>query len=237
MMFKPWLFFLLAILPFWGNGLKAQEKSPNTLLIHLQPWFQGHALSLEEENSAEHTGSLHIKTLRFYLSNFSLMKSGEQVWKEQNSYHLVDASEKSSMDISLDIPVGIDFDSIEFQLGIDSLTHVSGAMGGDLDPTNGMYWAWNSGYIHFKLEGTSPECPTRKHAFQFHLGGYLPPFAAVQTIRLMAENGGKLNINLNLSAFIDTLDLSREHTIMSPGEKAQQLSRIAATLFYVDEKK
>jgi hypothetical protein len=44
--------------------------------------------------------------------------------------------------LSFDLPTYLKYDQIQFQLGIDSLTNVSGAMGGDLDPTKGMYWTW-----------------------------------------------------------------------------------------------
>ena len=79
-------------------------------------------------------------------------------------------------------------DKIKFNLGIDSLTNVSGVMGGDLDPTKGMYWTWQSGYINFKMEGSSAVCPTRNHEFQFHIGGYQDPFYAMQTLELEVKN-------------------------------------------------
>ena len=59
---------------------------------------------------------------------------------------------------------------IYFQIGIDSLTNVSGDLDGDLDPALGMYWAWNSGYINMKLEGKSSSCKSVKKEFQFHIG-------------------------------------------------------------------
>ena len=57
-------------------------------------------------------------------------------------------------------------------------------MGGDLDPTKGMYWAWQSGYINFKMEGSCSQCLATKNNFEFHLGGYQQPFYAMQTIEL-----------------------------------------------------
>ena len=69
--------------------------------------------------------------------------------------------------LALQIPSNIPFSKLKFQLGIDSLTNVSGAMGGDLDPTKGMYWTWQSGYINMKIEGKSNSCKTRKNQFQF----------------------------------------------------------------------
>jgi hypothetical protein len=50
---------------------------------------------------------------------------------------------------------------ITFSAGIDSLTSTAGIQKGVIDPINGMYWAWQSGYVNFKIEGKSSSCPTR----------------------------------------------------------------------------
>jgi hypothetical protein len=44
-------------------------------------------------------------------------------------------------------------DSITFLLGVDSMQHEKGIMDNGLSPVNGMYWAWQSGYIFVKWEG------------------------------------------------------------------------------------
>jgi len=171
--------------------------------------------------------AITIDNLKFYLTNFSLVKSGETVWKETNSYHLIDISKPSSL--SFNLATKIDFDEIHFSLGTDSLTNISGAMGGDLDPTKGMYWAWNSGYINFKLEGKS-----KSTSLEFHLGGYAPPYQTVQKIKLKTTKND-LTIFLNVSEFLNQIDLTKQHKIMSPGKEAQRLSKILSTLFYVNE--
>jgi len=61
-------------------------------------------------------------------------------------------------------------------IGTDSITNVSGALDGDLDPIKGMYWAWNSGCINFKLEGTRV-ISGKKTPFEYHIGGYNGPQA------------------------------------------------------------
>jgi hypothetical protein len=67
---------------------------------------------------------------------------------------LIDFDENDSNALCLEIPDDIEFDAIQFNLGLDSLTNVSGALGGDLDPTKGMYWTWQNGYVNFKLQGS-----------------------------------------------------------------------------------
>ncbi len=35
-----------------------------------------------------------------------------------------------------------------------------------------MYWSWNSGYIFFRLDGTSPVITGMGNVFQYHVGGF-----------------------------------------------------------------
>jgi hypothetical protein len=216
-----------------GNLLMAQD-SRHTVTLQLNPSIHNQKLSLNKE--FELNGEkMKIETFRFYISNISLLKDEKTVWREEYSYHLVDASVERSMKINLQLSGKTEFDKIQFDLGIDSLTNVSGVMGGDLDPTKGMYWAWQSGYINFKLEGTNPGCQTRNNSFQYHLGGYLPPYASVQTVQLNVAESDILNIRVDIASFLEKIDCSNIHSVMSPGEKAVELSQLASAIFNYDE--
>jgi hypothetical protein len=105
--------------------------------------------------------------------------------------------------------------------------NTTGAHSGALDPSNGMYWSWQSGYINFKIEGVSPSCMTRKNKFQFHIGGYQNPHNTLRnfTINLNKQN---LELNLNLEKFFEFTKLSNENQVLIPGSNADQL----ATVFY-----
>jgi hypothetical protein len=35
-----------------------------------------------------------------------------------------------------------------------------------------MFWDWNTGYIFFKIEGTSPAIPAAPQFFEYHIGGF-----------------------------------------------------------------
>jgi hypothetical protein len=128
---------------------------------------------------------------------------------------LVDLSVTPSLALGLDVPKTLPFNRLKCNLGIDSLTNEAGAMGGDLDPTKGMYWAWQSGYVNFKMEGKSPICPTWKHKFQLHLGGYLAPFNALQTLDFKVKN----------------IDLKQQHTFMTPDENSVAFAKKASQCF------
>lgn len=182
----------------------------------------------------EKSTDFSIETFKFYVSQLVFLKNGEIVFEEKNSFHLIDIINNKNQ-FSFDINESIEYDQIQFLLGIDSLTNVSGALDGDLDPTKGMYWAWQSGYINFKLEGIHSKCPTRDNKFQFHLGGYLPPFLAAKSVLLNCKPSDNIQITFDTASFLNQIDFTNTNTIMSPGQKTVDLSATCVKHFKVIE--
>ena len=118
------------------------------------------------------------KTIPFLADSITFSKIAVYLSSpEINFYQLVNAENDKSLQLDFE-----EIGSNTFYLGVDSLTNSNGAMGGDLDPTKGMYWTWQSGYINVKIEGKYSGCNTRNNKFQFHLGGYQNPFQTIQKI-------------------------------------------------------
>ena len=222
---------MLGILCLLAGSLPAQ------LSVRVVPTWAGAPLRLDSAYALPGGDSVTFHTLRFYLSGLQAC-AGDRLLGKPLPPRLLDLGEPSSMRLTLDLPAGAQIDALHFQLGIDSATNVAGALGGDLDPTLGMYWAWQSGYINFKLEGSSPLCPTRHHAFQYHLGGYLAPFSAVQSVRLPLAvppgKGQELVVGLAIDRLLAGMDLRTAHTVMRPCAEAVLLSDRLATLFTVE---
>jgi hypothetical protein len=218
----------------WHDNASMVSRSSDAMrMIHVQPMFQGKKVVLDAQMRSQGGDPLKLNTLRFYLSNFVFLKNGAVVFEEKNSFHLLDLEDENTLDLKFDALEGRDFDGLRFKLGIDSLTHISGAMGGDLDPTKGMFWTWQSGYINFKLEGTFKKCPTRNHEFQFHLGGYLAPFQSVQSVQVKIPKGENLVLQLDLSPFFDQVDWVKKYSIMSPCKESVEASKVLANSFSV----
>lgn len=225
---------LLGILCLIAGSLPAQPLS-----VRVVPTWAGAPLRLDSAYTLPGGDSATFHTLRFYLSGLQAGAGDRLLGKPLPPRLLdLDLGDPASMRLTLDLPAGAQIDALCFQLGIDSATNVAGALGGDLDPTLGMYWAWQSGYINFKLEGSSPLCPTRHHAFQYHLGGYLAPFAAVQNVRLpLVGNHGEgqeIVVGLAIDRLLAGMDLRTAHTVMRPCAEAVLLSDRLATLFTVE---
>lgn len=154
--------------------------------------------------------TLQINQLKFYISNIQFLKDDSLVFTELNSYHLIDFEMPAPASLSIKTFRSISYNSIQFYLGIDSLTNVSGALGGELDPTHGMYWTWQSGYINFKMEGQVSRRKEPLKEFQIHLGGYQQPFYSLQEVQLNVHDEN-INLELNLDPFLQSLDFSNVH--------------------------
>jgi hypothetical protein len=219
---------LIIVFLFFSLRLNAQDIIPFTLNFDLV--YAKDSLKLEKYYPYREKDSLNITAFRFYISQIEFLQKGKIIFAEPNSYHLIDAEIKESRKLIISIPADEAIDNIRFYLGIDSLTNVSGAKGGDLDPTKGMYWTWQSGYINLKLEGNSNVCKTRKNEYTFHSGGYNLDQNALQTVNLPV-NGNTTTVSFDLNQFFSAIDLDTFNHIMSPGMQSKLLSLLASKLF------
>ncbi|MEM9023312.1 MAG: MbnP family protein [Bacteroidota bacterium] len=211
------------------EGVFAQAEASAFTLV-FQPQFQQSNLVVDETRPPD---SLDITAFRCYISAVALWRDGRAVWSEPESYHLLDAAKPASMQLALNVPDGLEFDALHFLMGIDSATSMAGAFGGDLDPTLGMYWTWQSGYIHFKLEGFHPASGNPDRSFGLHLGGYQGPYATVQPVALPCANTRKLRVGINLDQFLQQANLAEHPSVLSEGERSRQLSVLMAQLFFM----
>ena len=225
----------------------AAQNAGEVVTLHFQPVFQQKNIVLDQPMRTAAGDSLALHTLRLYLCNFVFLKQGAAVWAEKNSHHLLDLEDTSTLALRFEMPTGAGFDEIKFDLGVDSVTNASGALGGDLDPTKGMYWTWQSGYINAKIEGFSERITGRNGEFQFHLGGFLSPFRAVQTVAVQVgsvqnasdlrdTNPADLHIDFDLAPFFEKIDWAKRHSVMSPSAEAVRLSEVLAQSFSIHAK-
>jgi hypothetical protein len=177
--------------------------------------------------------SIKIETLKFFVSEFKFLKDKTVVDSLSKKIHLINLENESSIYLTGKRSNNFIFNKIRFNIGIDSLTNVSGVFGGDLDPTNGMYWTWQSGYINFKMEGKSNACPTRNNFFQYHIGGYLTPYNTIRTVELDILNEEVAIINLDINTFLSDINLTETHSVMSPNEAATAIADIFPKVFTI----
>lgn len=214
------IFFLDSYFSFCQSNVK----------VRFQPLFKGQEIALNTVYQLDSAATIEFNTLRFYISDlyFSDTQGQELMGKP---YHLVDLEDSTSL---LLFEHNEPLVNLRFLLGTDSLTNVSGNLEGPLDPINGMYWAWNSGYINFKLEGKSSLSGAKDKSFEFHIGGYLPPFQTVQELNFNVNAQSKnVTIALNIDEWLNKIDLSNSFSMMIPGEKATQLAKELVPIFKI----
>jgi hypothetical protein len=226
---KPYMRSKISILIFF---LACSLVYGQKLELVIDPMFKG-SVYHPGDSITFNNNTITLEKIKFYVSNIQFNLKNKLVFNEPSSYHLLSLLETKKNSISLDVPNNLIYDEIVFNLGIDSATNSSGVIGGDLDPTNGMYWTWQSGYINMKMEGYCATCTTRNHFFEFHLGGYQFPFVALQTVKIKVAQGSKLTLGFDLEKFLGQTDLVKKCAIMSPGNEAVQLSQQAANSFYL----
>lgn len=203
--------------------------------INILPVFGDKAITEDTWFVTKNGDSIQFDNIRFYLSNIYFKTIDNQIFMASQKAYLIDIFEPETRNINTS---NIDFKqckTIHFNIGIDSLTNVSGALGGDLDPQKGMYWAWQSGYINLKIEGKSPQCPNRKQAFHFHIGGYLQPFYAMQSITLALKNGDTEGciLKVDFSKFFENIRIATTNSIMIPCHEAMQLAEESVKMFSI----
>jgi hypothetical protein len=206
----------------------------NTLVqLNFKGLFYNLPLQLDSTYILPNNDTVSIETCRFYVSKIQLFNNNRVVFTDSTLAYLIDLANPTSLTIDLLYSKTLKYNAIQFNLGIDSNINVSEVLSGDLDPTKGMYWAWQSGYINFKIEGKSKNSPSKYKQFQYHLGGYLYPNNALQTLRFKTNKKPKITFILVVDKFLTGLDISKMYQIMSPSENSVLLSKKLAQLFKV----
>ena len=134
-----------------------------------------------------------ISKLKYYISNLNISENNRN--KDLGGYYLMNAAVAEN-NIELSLEPG-NYSSLQFLLGVDSIKNCSGAQSGALDPMNDMFWTWNTGYVMFKLEGTSPVSTADLQRLEYHIGGYKGVNNVATKINFNFTNDHRLQIKSN----------------------------------------
>ena len=93
------------------------------------------------------------------------------------------------------------YTKLKFMLGVDSLRNSTGVQDGYLDPSHGMIWDWNTGYIFFKHEGNYINTANVVKPLRLHLGQNISRGNVQVDLPLLNVNGitSKLLIDFDLN--------------------------------------
>lgn len=125
-----------------------------------------------------HDETYNVTWLSYYVSNIKLKRDDGTIYEDKMKsdgsagYYLIDEDDAESHEVLLkNIPPG-NYTEVTFTIGVDANQVDQGAQTGPLDPANGLFWSWNSGYIFLAIEGTSPVSTETDNVFAYHVGGY-----------------------------------------------------------------
>jgi hypothetical protein len=213
------IIFILCLL---NTGAATGQEVPSEFTVQFIPKFRNRDLHFNEVLEFDRE-SVQITIFKFYIGNITLLNKGEIVHRDTEVAHLVDHSDLQSERIAFDIPNDLEYDQFQFSIGTDSAINVSGALDGDLDPTKGMYWTWQSGYINFKMEGTATESKENNGEFRMHIGGYMAPFTT--DYKRVFKTSPRENIRLEIAVdeILHHMDFESKPSIMSPGKEAKNV--------------
>ncbi len=200
----PTFFAALAFAVFSLAGCKKDETTPTSQTGELDVEFEhtvGTApLVLNSRTYTTPAGDqFTVSIFKYYVSNLRLTRTDGTEYAVPESYYLVNSAASATQHLALkNVPVG-DYKALTFTIGVDSARNVSGAQTGALDPSNAMFWSWNSGYIFAKLEGTSPQSQAASNALMFHIGGFKSPNNTIRTVSPAFPTGSQLLVRADHS--------------------------------------
>jgi hypothetical protein len=242
------LFFAITALTISCQKEKSFEGEAYTLRLNFQPSANGEPLQFNKEYINPIGEDYKVTTFKFYVSKISLLQElPTPVARKEDGFFLVDASNPASQIIEVQLNSN-PFNRLMFQVGIDSIYNVSGAQTGALDPLNGMFWTWNSGYIMFKLEGNSTASTADLQRIEHHIGGYKGSdnvatviqldFNTAKKIEIKAGATTELVIETNLDNYWHgnaAIKIAELPMCMITGEPALKVAKNFTRLFSVKE--
>jgi hypothetical protein len=183
---SPPLILLLLWMLNHGSGY-SQKAKPNAIEMNFSHYVGNEVLKLDSviyKNALNQDFS--VTKFKYYIGNIVLSRrDGKPV--AYNNYFLIDEEKPGSKKVVLEnIPDG-EYVSVNFTIGVDSIDNCSGAQSGALDPINGMFWTWNTGYIFMKLEGTSEVSAAPNAMLEYHIGGFKNPHNCIRTMSLALD--------------------------------------------------
>ncbi|MBS1647176.1 MAG: hypothetical protein JST67_07540 [Bacteroidetes bacterium] len=176
--YKKTVLFFCLLLCF---SFKAVKK--NTFFIHFNHYAGNAPFSLGNTYHNALGQPFTVSNFKYYISNVRLQKNDGTFFSCTESF-LIDEREEESKRINIhNVPDGT-YTAVEFIIGVDSAHNCNGLQAGALDPVNGMFWAWNTGYIFMKIEGLYFSNTNQQKKIEYHIGGYKAPNNSIRKVHL-----------------------------------------------------
>ncbi|MCS7073911.1 MAG: hypothetical protein NZ108_05550 [Bacteroidia bacterium] len=240
MSIRHWILLGSAITVTMLASCKKEESTPtpttptetkSSFKLEFEHTFGDSAFQLSKQFTTAANEQVNFSVFKYYISNVKLQKT-DGTWWSDTSYYLIDASQANSNVLTINnVPSG-DYKAVQYVIGVDSARNTSGAQTGSLDPANGMFWSWNTGYIFIKAEGSCPQAGSG--TFKYHIGGFKGSTVAIQKNEHSFGSGNYLRVRhgatpqvhlaLNVRNMFNGWTIAGLPEIHMPGGNAQTVS-------------
>ncbi len=222
---------------------------PFSLTVDLKPYVNSSPLQFGVPYLNSTGESYTISAFKFYVHNATLVNTETNVSRslKPGEHFLVDAAKPASQLLNFQSESGA-YNAISLTIGVDSSRNFSGAQTAALDPTLGMFWTWNSGYIMAKLEGNSPSSSQPNQAIEYHIGGYKAPNSVLKTVILPFPNSAPYGFaagstsTITIEAHADTwfsgpnpVSIAATPVCMTPGDLALRMADNYSRMLRISE--
>ena len=239
---KVFSFILISL--FFSIGACFAQSSKRIITICFNNVAGNETLCFDSTYKNASGEFFRIKKFKYYISNIQLIDSFSNKNENFPLYFLVDEADSTTKKIELQTYLH-QITYIKFLLGVDSIKNVSGVQTGALDPSKGMFWTWNSGYVMAKIEGSSPVANTAQHSFEWHIGGYKKNESVAKNIKLqihdaILQKANIIQINADVLKWFNgkkVISITANPMCHSPGELAVSIADNYANMFSVDSTK
>lgn len=228
------------------TNVESGQSRSNNVTIVFNHRVGAQQLHLDSSYTNAFGELFRVRQLKYYISNIEFHgRERSNFHKVPESYYLIEETRPASRIIPLSIPDD-EYIRVSFLIGVDSVKNISGAQSGVLDPLNGMFWTWNTGYIMAKLEGSSPVSTLPRKMFEFHIGGYRYPHNVMRRIELSIpanltrvgrDHPVSIPVSVDLNVWFagqHSLSLSKYPACTAPGLLATQYADNYARMFMTE---
>lgn len=229
-----------------GSGSNKPVDSFN-LVIYFKPVADTALLRYDSTYRNYWKEKYSVSNFKYYISHINLTNTDSNLTKQINDdkYFLVDAADSLKCLVRLSV-APYRYNRISFTIGVDSAHNVGGAQTGALDPANGMFWTWSSGYVMAKLEGNSSVSSLVNNKMEYHIGGFrgdssvlrkpvlLFPYGKYLEIRTGSK--ASMTITANVNAWFynpHELKIANTPSCTTPGQMAVAIAENYSKMFTV----
>jgi hypothetical protein len=238
-----WVLLLAGTLAIGWNRDDSIESTVSPVEISLTHLAAGNLLELDKVIVNPHGEPVTITNLAYYLSHFALLDASDRLVTLTPEFYLVSEKNPASKKIRFFAPQGT-YKALQILIGVDSTRNVSGIQSGALDPANGMFWSWNTGYIFAKLEGKSVVSAAPLQNVTYHIGGFKKQDGSLQTVTLnfpeqlvvKKARNPVIAMNAEVNAWFSgkhSIKIAEHPFCMDPGDLARKISENYTGMFSI----